>query len=74
MNTDKTSIENESQPSCLGAVMPSLPHELIEWWEGFRPESWNITQHLQNPCINCPTEREKKLALWISVRLLGNHT
>ena len=23
MNTDKTSIENESQPSCLGAVMRS---------------------------------------------------
>ena len=22
MNTDKTSLENESQPSCLGAVMP----------------------------------------------------
>ncbi len=23
MNTDKTSIETVSQPSCLGAVMPS---------------------------------------------------
>ena len=22
MNTEKTSLENESQPSCLGAVMP----------------------------------------------------
>ena len=25
MNTDKTSIENESQPSCLGAVSGSFP-------------------------------------------------
>lgn len=24
MNTDKTSLENENQPSCLGAVMPRL--------------------------------------------------
>lgn len=24
MNTEKTSLENESQPSCLGAVMPSF--------------------------------------------------
>jgi hypothetical protein len=28
MNTDKTSIENESQPSCLGAVMGSLVKSL----------------------------------------------
>lgn len=25
MNTDKTSLENESQPSCLAAVSGSLP-------------------------------------------------
>lgn len=25
MNTDKTSLENERQPSCLGAVSGSLP-------------------------------------------------
>jgi hypothetical protein len=25
MNTDKTSLENENQPSCLGAVSGSLP-------------------------------------------------
>jgi hypothetical protein len=24
MNTDKTQLEAESQPSCLGAVMPSI--------------------------------------------------
>ena len=28
MNTDKTLIENESQPSCLGAVMRSA----LSWW------------------------------------------
>ena len=27
MNTDKTSLENENQPSCLGAVMLSLPDD-----------------------------------------------
>ena len=30
MNTDKTSIENESQPSCLGAVRRSIADVLLE--------------------------------------------
>ena len=30
MNTDKTSIKNENQPSCLGAVRRSA----MEWWNG----------------------------------------
>ncbi len=35
MNTDKTSIENESQPSCLGAVIRSFPAnvEIWKWWQ-----------------------------------------
>ena len=34
MNTEKTSIENENQPSCLGAVMRSVvwqPTQLLRW-------------------------------------------
>lgn len=30
MNTDKTSIGKESQPSCLGAVMPRLSKLLTQ--------------------------------------------
>lgn len=30
MNTDKTSLENESQPSCLGAVSGSFPYSIYE--------------------------------------------
>ena len=30
MNTDKTSLENESQPSCLGAVMRSASVDIID--------------------------------------------
>ena len=30
MNTDKTSLENEGQPPCLGAVMPRLSIQQIE--------------------------------------------
>jgi hypothetical protein len=30
MNTDKTSLENESQPSCLGAVSGSFIQELAK--------------------------------------------
>jgi hypothetical protein len=35
MNTEKTSLENESQPSCLVAVIRSFPDnvEIWEWWK-----------------------------------------
>lgn len=35
MNTEKTSLENESQPSCLGAVIRSFPSnvEIWKWWQ-----------------------------------------
>lgn len=69
MNIEKNQIENINQPSNLGNTITSLPLELMEWWEGFRPESWDIIQHLHNPCVNCSTEREQKLAFWISRRL-----
>lgn len=35
MNTDKTSLENENKPSCLGAVIGSI----LRW--GFRIINWN---------------------------------
>ena len=31
MNTDKTSLENESQPSCLGAVS-GIPRKILKLW------------------------------------------
>ena len=35
MNTNKIPLENESQPSCLGAVIRSFPDnaEIWEWWQ-----------------------------------------
>ena len=35
MNTDKPSLENENEPSCLGAVIRSFPDniEIWKWWE-----------------------------------------
>ena len=36
MSTEKTSLENESQPSCLGAVSGSFPYSIYE------EDSWNI--------------------------------
>ena len=30
MSTDKTSLEKESQPSCLGAVSGSFPYSIYE--------------------------------------------
>lgn len=36
MNTEKTSLENESQPSCLGAVSGSLLKSLHQDLVGFQ--------------------------------------
>jgi hypothetical protein len=33
MNTDKTSLENGNEPSCLGAVMPRFLAELKANWK-----------------------------------------
>jgi hypothetical protein len=50
MNTDKTSIENENQPSCLGAVSGSLYYELqqlktsLEFHESMMKDSLNQKQ------------------------------
>jgi hypothetical protein len=35
MNTDKTSIENANQPSCLGDVRRSA----LEWWNTLPPKT-----------------------------------
>ncbi len=32
MSTDKTSLENENQPSCLGAVSGSIYEISMNWW------------------------------------------
>ncbi len=39
MNTDKTSLENESQPSCLGAVSGSIC---------FEKNSFALVEHTNN--------------------------
>ena len=61
---------NETKPDVSGV----LPLELIEWWEGLRPEGWDVIQHLSNPYVNCQSEREQKLAIWISCRLLVSNS
>jgi len=48
MNTDKTLLENESQPSCLGAVMPSL--------QPFTGDMWSF---LLVNALRCLTEEQR---------------
>ncbi len=52
MNTDKTSLENESQPSCLGAVSGSLQlskDQEIALYERFLDE-FTDKDGLMKPC------------------------
>jgi hypothetical protein len=43
-----------------------IPEQLLKWWEGFKPVEWDINQHLKNPTVNCKTDREKELALYVA--------
>jgi hypothetical protein len=36
--------------------------QAIAWWEGVRPLSFTLEDHLANPRINTSTDREKRLA------------
>ena len=49
MNTDKTSIGNESQPSCLGAVSGSLLipiSTLKEWIDRLDSVEWSLNHRI----------------------------
>lgn len=47
-----------------------IPEQLLKWWEGFKPVEWDLKQHLKNPTVNCKTDREKELALYVAEIIL----
>ena len=49
-----------------------IPEQLLKWWEGFKPVEWDLKQHLENPTVNCKTDREKDLALYVADVLQSN--
>lgn len=34
----------------------------VSWWRAKKPVGWGVRKHLQNPAVNCVTERERRLA------------
>lgn len=51
----------------LGAgTLLDVADAAVEWWAARRPAHWSVEQHLGNPRINCPTEREKTLAMRVA--------
>ncbi len=64
MNTDKTSLENESQLSCLGAVMRSA-YRKFYWWNVKRTCKHQLTtevfrcyqdRYVKEQCNTCNKE------------------
>lgn len=43
MNTDKTSLENENQPSCLGAICNSVPAVRVRFYPKDTDETFDGT-------------------------------
>jgi hypothetical protein len=51
MNTEKTPLENESQPSCLGVVSSSADFEdAVNIFQSFRPVK--VERHLRDEFAN----------------------
>lgn len=38
----------------------------IYWWEQKRPVGWTVLQHTENPGVNCTTDADRKLAIFVS--------
>ena len=60
MNTDKTSLENESQPSCLGAVSSSFIQRLIDKYEDKIKSAENLKHKGTGHFSDVPTQSDKE--------------
>jgi hypothetical protein len=53
-------------------TIDNLCTRAIHWWMGRRPVGWSDKEHLDNPTINCPTDRERSLALAVAGYVSSN--
>lgn len=58
MSTDKTSLENEKQPSCLGAVSSSFIQQLIDKYEGKIKSAENLKYKGTGQFSDVPTQND----------------
>jgi len=74
MSTEKTSIESESQPSCLGDVMPSLLIEKLKQIRRIADDVYHDLVSSNNPSHDewCSSPKNLKVLMSIVDKLLGN--
>ena len=59
MTTRKSDVKDTA--IALGTV----GNAAVRWWASKRPARMSKNLHMQNPTVNCATEEEKSLALFV---------
>ncbi len=54
--------EAREPPDNAHLLLLSAADAAVSWWRHKKPRGWSVMKHLQNPCVNCATNRENRLA------------
>lgn len=60
MQKTQHSIDKQRQ------ALDGLQQAALAWWEGRRPQGWQLTEHLSSPAVNTSNPAEEALARGIA--------
>jgi hypothetical protein len=71
MNTDKTSLENESQPSCLGAVISRFIYLITNETDGIVESAWSNFEEAKKECQQWEKMKPQKRFMVVELPING---
>jgi hypothetical protein len=71
MNTDKTPLENESQPSCLGAVISRFIYLITNETDGIVESAWSNFEEAKKECQQWEKMKPQKRFMVVELPING---
>lgn len=71
MNTDKTSLENERQPSCLGAVSSRFIYLITNETDGIVESAWSNFEEAKKECQQWEKMKPQKRFMVVELPING---
>lgn len=71
MSTDKTSLENESQPSCLGAVISRFIYLITNETDGIVESAWSNFEEAKKECQQWEKMKPQKRFMVVELPING---
>jgi len=71
MNTDKTSLENESQPSCLGAVISRFIYLITNETDEIVESAWSNFEEAKKECQQWEKMKPQKRFMVVELPING---